>query len=507
MFENIKNFFAVKPVPKSGSGGGNFPFVQPKAPTKQQSYAGFLKTVKPSTAALGKNDLNLANQDLTSTYRTGATTLKVVQDLTRVSPDLSAALTAYLRVGIPEKYTAWAYNPDGSFNRDATLLANQVLTRFDSLPDYTTGFAQTSTIRSLSESLARELVQGGACSLELVLDKSRLPLKFQPIPINSLEWYQDGAGLRPAQIVSGTRIDLDQPTFIYTSLDQPLDSAYPISPLESAIQPVLASMTFLNDLRRVCARHIHPRYDVNIDEDKLRARITPDIASDSDKLSEYMNNILAEVESVINNLGVEEALVHFDFLSIGFISGADGDVPNTFTTVKDIYNSKISTGSKVMPSILGHSSASQNIASTETMLFMLSANGTIRLKLQEVYSKAMTLAVRLFGMDVTVQFKFDSIDLRPDSELEAFRAMKQSRILEQLSLGFITDDEACLALTGGLTPAGYTPKTGTMFKTGAGAASNGNPTSGTSTGGDGKALDQSLKSDQPKQPKGPAKKE
>lgn len=494
MFENVKKFFAVKST--SGGGGALPPAPLPKPTSKQSSLAGYAKTVKPSASALTKNDLQLTNQDLATTYRQGATTLKVIQSLTRVSPDLSAAVSAFLRVGIPEHYIAVARNPDGSFNREATAVAMQILARMDLMPDYLTGFSQTGTIRSLAESMGKELIQSGGCMMELVLDKGRLPSKFQPVPTESIEWYQDGTGLKPKQVVAGTRIDLDVPTVIYTSIDQPLTSAYPESPIESAVQPVLASMTFLNDLRRVCARHVHPRYDISLDEEKLRNRIPPAIAADADKLAEFLNDILSEVENTINALGVEDALVHFDFLEVKYITGAT-DVPQTFETVKDIYNSKVATGARAMPSILGHSSASQNIASTETMLFLLSANGMIRLKLQEVLSKGMTLAVRLFGMDVTVKFEFSSIELRPESELEAFKSMKQSRILELLSLGFITDDEAALTLCGQLTPAGYTPKTGTMFHGAKAPVDNPNSNTG--------AVEQSLSSKAPKQAKGASK--
>lgn len=501
MFERTRSFFAA--VTGAGS---KLPVVPPPKVSKGQvSFPGYVKSVTPSSAALKKNDLSLANTDLVATYRLGTKTDQVIRDLTQVSPDLSTAVSSFLRVGIPEFYTAVAYNPDGSFNREATALALQLLARMDLLPDYTTGFAQIATIRSLSESLGKELIQGGACALEVVLDKSRLPSRFQPIPVSSIEFYEDAKGLRPMQVLSGTRIDLDQPTFIYTSLDQSLLSAYASSPIESAIQPVLASMTFLNDLRRVCARHVYPRYDITIDEEKLRTRVTPDVAADPEKLAAFLNGIVASVETVINGLGVEEALVHFDFLSVSYIEGGSNDVPSTFSTVKEIYDSKVATGAKALPSILGHSSASQNVASTETMLFMMTANGMVRLKLQEVLSKALTLSVRLFGLDVTVKFQFDSIDLRPASELEAFKAMKQSRVLDQLSLGFITDDEACLALTGQLTPVGYEPKTGTMFRAQS-SGSGGNPYSGTSTGDGGGALNQNLKPKAPQAPKGPVQK-
>jgi len=83
--------------------------------------------------------------------------------------------------------------------------------------------------------------------------------------------------------------------------------------------------------------------------------------------------------------------------------------------------------------------------------------------------------------------------LRPDLELEAFKSMRQSRILEQLSIGAITDIEAVLDLTGSIPPPGYKSLSGTMFRTG--VANPANPTSPTS------ALNQDLNSTAPKQPK------
>jgi hypothetical protein len=98
------------------------------------------------------------------------------------------------------------------------------------------------------------------------------------------------------------------------------------------------------------------------------------------------------------------------------------------------------------------------------MLFMKSCAGAVKAPVEEFWSRAFTLAARLFGFDVVVDFKFASIDLRPDSELLAFKQTKQMIVLEQLSLGMISDDEACLQLTGRLAPIGMKPLSGTMFK-------------------------------------------
>jgi hypothetical protein len=480
----------------------------PKVANKQISNPSYLPSTTFIAAPLLRRDIGAANAKIAETSRLGATTPAVIRTLARLNPDLSASLAAYLRVGIPEKYKAVARNMDGTFNREATQLALGIIRQIDLMPDYASGFSSVASFRSLCEALGKEIFIEGGCAMELVLDKNRMPYKFQPISVSQVIWREDKniQGIFPQQYLSGTYIDLDQPTFFYTALDQDLLTPYAISPVESAVQPVLAASAFLDDMRRICQRHVFPRYDIIIDEEKLRDRLPAELLNNTDELNAYLNSTIASIQAVVNSMGVEEAMVHFDFFTIQYVTNDTGDNAKDFETVKGIYDAKISTGSKVLPSILGHGAGSQNVASTETMVFMLSANGMIRLKLQEILSKAFTLAVRLFGMDVTVDFQFDPISLRPEVEAEAFCAMKQSRILEQLSLGFLTDDEASLELTGQLTPVGFTPLSGTNFQAPSafGGAQNplttadgANPAAGNKQG----ALNQSLKPATPTKPK------
>jgi hypothetical protein len=79
-------------------------------------------------------------------------------------------------------------------------------------------------------------------------------------------------------------------------------------------------------------------------------------------------------------------------------------------------------------------------------------------------SRALTLAVRLFGVDTYVKADFRPINLRPEDELEAFKVMKQDRILDQLSLGLITDDEAAFELDLPPRAPGAPELSGTFFR-------------------------------------------
>lgn len=458
---------AVKPA-KGGGGGGQLPPVpDPKVKNKQVSYPGFVTSVRPTGAILQRVDPNLANTDVVTNFRNGQTTQVTLRNLARANPDLAAALSAYIRVGIPEKYIALARNPDGTVNDDATRLAFEILQRFDKLPAYDAGFSTVASIRSTSEALAKEGMLYGAMAMELVLDKGRLPYTFQPIFVPSVQFFQDqqGAaqGLKPVQNVGGTFIDLDMPTFMMVWLDPNLSDPYPQGPFEAAIQAVLASAQYLTDLRRVMTRHVYPRYDVSLVEEKLRPSIPPEILNDPEKLPDWLNGVIADIENTITNLGPEEALVHFDFIEVKYVENSDGQGDaQKFDVLKNILDANLAKGAKVMPAVLGNGSGSQNVASTETLLFTMSANSLVRLKLQELYSRALTLAVRLFGQDVTVEFEFDEIELRPETELAAFRSQQMDVLTRKYALGVIGPMEFCMRVHGYPAPPAFTDESGTV---------------------------------------------
>lgn len=470
------------------------PIAPPKVKRGGLALPSLLKSAKPSKGSpLPATDRGLINTDIT-TLRTGANTQVVVRDFVAASPDLSAAVFAYIRNIVSNRYTAVAKNLDGSFNPEATAALAQVLTRFDTLTNYADGYASMTSLRSVAESLSKEVMHYGAASAELVLDKASLPARIQPLSVTHIKFYPDpGKGiLRPVQEIAGLKIELDTPAFVYASLDQDLLEAYSASPLESALQPTLFGQEFLNDVRRVIWKVLHPRLHVTLDEDQLAKQLSLEAQADPAKRAEEMDAIFSTLEGIINDLEPDEALVTLKSLGIEVINQGDSNLANEYDTIKSMADAKLATGAKVPPTVLGHGVQSSNIASTETMLFMRSVLG-VQGVINEIFTKLLTLAVRLLGFDVYVEFRFAEADLRPAAELETFRATKQSRILELLSLGIITDEAASIELTGALPHPGAPKLSGTMFKVAS-------PAGGNAYGGqsnDGSTLNQNLKSDAP----------
>lgn len=501
----LTNLIARFVAPEKGAATALPVLVDPKVKSGETSVpSNVRRSGQRGTQKLQETDRRVATTDLL-TLRAGTSTKKVIHDLAAVTPDMSAAVNAYIRMVVTPRYTAVARNQDGTANPEATSALHQVITRFNNLQDYTQGYSEIRDIHSVAEALTKELRLYGSCALELVLDKARLPYKLQPISTTQVQWQDDGKQVYPVQrTAGGQEIDLDIPTFFLDTLDADLLEAYSVSPMEAAVQATLQDQEFTNDLRRVIKRSLHPRLTAAIAFETFKKSMPLDVAADPAKFADYQAKFLTSIQEQVDGLEPDDALVCFDTLKFEFLSRGNESLEREYSTLQGIVNAKQAAGSKVPGAVLGHGAGSQNIASTESALFLKYATGS-QLHINSILSRALTMAVRLLGHDVYAEFAFNAPDLRPESELAAFRSMDQSRILELLSLGLISDEEASIQLTGKLPPPGMKPLSGTGFKVGASEVST-NPYSPTGAmGSDQTATDKANQPETPTQPKGPAK--
>jgi hypothetical protein len=468
-----------------------------KLSNKRVAIPSYLTSANPSKDSfLPLEDLGLANYDITE-MRTTTTTPATIRKLSKASPDLSAAIFSALRLALSNGYVALARDLDGTLNSDATRLAQQLCRRFDLLSGATAaakgGYNHLPSIRSAAESIGKEILMHGAGAIELLLDKTRYPEGLQPVSVEKIKFKYDGNRKVPYQVLGGVETLLDIATFFYISLDQDLTIPDASSPVQAAIQPILAQQAFMNDLRRVAQRAVHPRVKVKIVEEMWRKTLSTEVLNDPDLLAAAAAALIASVKDQFDNLNPEDAVIFFDCLTVEYLTGGSTTVSDEWKALSGIINGKISSGAKSAPVVLGLDSVgSSNIASTQTMLFVKTVESGIIHKLNEMFSRLLTTAVRVHGVDAVVEFSFDPVDLRPTSELEAFKSMKQGRYLKLLSLGLISDEEASIVLTGTLPPAGMKPLSGTFFDAGGLSDIEENPESNTS------ALNQDLAGDAPK---------
>ena len=378
-----------------GFGAATLPPVPlPKAPTGTQSEPGHRTVVGGTASRISQTDRAPLTTDRLVGARNTSNTWSAVRTLSFSSPDVSTAVYSALRVGIPEKYTVLARDMDGKINPAATAIAQELLRRITYLGNVDGTYGAQMTIQSLSESLGKQLIQYGACAGEIALDKARIPASLNPISVTTVKWYDEEKATRPVQVVGGTEINLDIPTFVYVSLDQDLLDAYAASPMEAAIQPVLADLDFNNDIRKALKRAVLPRLVATIDSEQVKKSTPPDILNDSNKFAQYKQAIITAVQNVLNGANPEDAMVSFSEIAYAYIDG--GKDPSTIIErIQGVLNSKLQTGVKTLPVVLGHGSGS-TAASAESLLFIKNAN-MIRVKLNEFYSRALTVGVRILG--------------------------------------------------------------------------------------------------------------
>lgn len=344
-----------------------------------------------------------------------------------------------------------------------TRLVETIITHLDTPFDYSQGFAFKPTLREVVELMLVEVICSGGLGAELVLDKDRLPDYLAVVAYDTLEKVpKSGGGWYPQQISSsGEPTHLDIPNFFISELHRLVSEAYSRSMLIPAVNGTYSFQGFVEEMRRAVRRSGHSRIKVSLDAEKVRAAAPADVQNDPEKLKGWFESVKGSVEDGLRGLEPEDALVAYDSAEIDMLHSEQdkGD----YVSLMSAISGQLATSLKISPSIIGlRISGSQSLSNTESLVFLKVARA-IQRPVEDVMSRALTLAARLSGLDVYVQFSFDEIELRPSHELEAHKLMRQRRVLELCSLGFITEDEVAVILKTGARPAGAPALMGTGF--------------------------------------------
>jgi len=424
------------------------------------SDPGFSKAKDQLVSDLERSYLNTSIRDLRS-----INPITAIRALTRFNGIFSTAVHSYIQLAM-SGYTITAYSVGThEFDLAGTNAAKGVLVSASTLYDYTVGYGDKQSADGLVETLLKEVLQTGACSAELVLNRYRLPERVVPVPVDKLEWKSTTEGtVYPEQQATAGTISLNIPTFFYASSHQQSNSVFARSPLEAALQMIFVYTEFLEDLTRVLRKSGHSRMVVKVLQESVKSMATPDVLSDPAKMRTFYETVRQDIESVVSSLEPEEALVLYD--------SAEADVLKTagekadYTAILQTLGSMMAASLKSMPSVLGLSQGSQNLATTEALVFLKLVRA-IQVPVETVMSRAITLAVRLItGSDCYCQFRFNPINIRPESELSAHKSVIFQNELHKLSLGLYTDDEFAHIVGTGTRPPTAPSISGTLFMDG-----------------------------------------
>ena len=438
--------------------------------------------IKKTTAQISDTSTNYTNTDLTTLRNQGSSQKDAIKALVQNSPDASFAAYSKARFAITDSYTVIAYTIDGVVDVAGTITAQSLANRLDNLRPYYDKYSKPSDFRSLSERAIAQLQYYGSFGGQLVLEAGNVPSRIEIFSTRNMKFEERNGREVPYIEQQSVKYYLDTPLVSIQDLDQDVTTPYSMSPLQSATQPLIADHEFVNDLRRAFSKANLPRPTVKILTEQFMNSLPVDVRMNPVKLAEAQSELISRVQSELNGLSPEDCLVYFDNMVVEHLTAGNNSSDRSVEQHKDLMNAKVASGLHTMPAMLGRGENSTS-SSTEAMAYLRAVEGEQE-KLNSMFSSLLTVGTRLLGHDVFVKFTYSDPELRPKSELESFRTMKQSRIMEQLNYGFISDEEASILLTGSLPSGNFTPLSGTRFYDSS-SSTVGNPYSNTSVSGEG----------------------
>ena len=417
----------------------------------KRNLAGKARATRPgSNLDKGQSIRNTLNEHVAKaiTEIRGRTDVhEIIRTLSREDGLFSSALNSMVAISSGAGFRLAGRDSSGAMSLEVMAVAYLLFDRLNTLHDYSKGYNDKPGNQSLLHTLQIDVVSTGGCGLELVLDKQFSPERMVPIGYSTIEWIADGQGNRyPAQ--DNGEIELNLPTVFIGEHNRNADEAYSVSLLRPGLSHTISFNEFLEDMHRAVNRVGHSRLVATLIAEKVQAAMDDETRADPVKAAAFFDTARTQVEDALAGLEPEDALVGYDSVQydVKDVGGSKSDYSALMSTLGNLLGASLKTPASVTGL---RAAGGQGLSNAETLIYLKVVQGT-RAPVEEAVSRALTLAVRLLGIDGYVNFEFLPINLRPEEELEAYKGTKQKRVLERLSLGLINDAEACYEL--GLRP-------------------------------------------------------
>lgn len=418
--------------------------------------------------------------------RTRANVNDVIRDLLREEGLFSAAGNAMVSLASNSGYRLAGHDSTGTMDMEVMGLGYVLMDRLNTHHDYSLGYNDKAGVSSLLATLALDVVSSGGCGVELVLNPDFSPYRLVPVGYSTIQWESDGRGGRyPTQ--DNGEIDLNIPTVFMAEHHRHAGEAYAHSILRPGLANTVYFQEFLEDTRKAVNRVGHSRMVAKLLAEKLAASAPQEVKNDDQKMQDYLSAQYEAVRAALEGLEPEDAIIAFDSVefSVEDVGGSKADYTTLLATLGNMQGASLKTPASVTGL---RASGGQGLSNAETLVYLKTVD-SLRVAVEETMSRALTLAVRLLGVDGSISFQFMPINLRPEVELEAYKGTQQKRILERLSYGLINDAEACYELC--IRPQGFqAPLSGTLFYS---------QTTGTAEGERGSSAGRALNPDTPSQ--------
>lgn len=398
------------------------------------------------------------------TNRQGQSSAQIMESLFRQDPDVSAAVGAYLTLAdTPVHFLVKDVNDQ--IDPNATQQVMQIVRALTTVTDYSQGFTFKRDLRGLCQELRTMLMLRGVIGGELVFDKAQVPNRVQQVDMNDIWWYEKTSGVyKPQQrvAVTGQLIDLDIATFFVAFHRRLPTTIYGESDFVAAINTIAARQQLINDLYRIMHLTGYPRIQIKILEEVMRKNVPASAKNDPVATNNWLSARRDEIAGQFGDLRADQAFVHYDSSEISVFNEKRAGAELNISPIMEALNAQNQAGLKTMATVIGRGTSGINTGTVEARIAAMNAD-QLNVPLAEFLAQILTFALNLYGVQGFVQVNFEPAELRPNLELEPQRVIKQARLLQDLSLGVISDEEYALMSYGRLPLPGAPPLSGTGF--------------------------------------------
>ena len=374
----------------------------------------------------------------------------LLRNLFKTDPDVSAALSAYLTVADTEPVVV-VRDALGVPSQDGHEVFQQLLMKLNTRFDYTKGFDSRRTLRATIENFRHMLLLRGSIGAEAIVDVDMSLLAIRNVDMRTIKWYEKTPGVYvPAQEPtndSNNEINLDIPTFFTANFRTDPTNIYTDSPWVSVINTVAARQQIVNDLYRIMQITGYPRIVVRVLEQVLNDNMPADIRMDEARRREWANARFNEIRTALSNPTANQSIITWDSYEFDMLNEKAPGMEMDISPMMDMLNAQNQAALKVMATVIGRGTQGVNTSTVESRIFAMNADQLNR-PIADLLSQIFTFGIRMMGFDGYVEYSFRPAELRPDLELEPQRVMKQTRLLQNLSLGKITDVEYSMEMFG-----------------------------------------------------------
>ena len=350
--------------------------------------------------------------------------MKVV---TSISPEVNKAYKDFLR----NCNESWYYQVEPE---SATLVIDEFIARLET---------KHHDFDVIIDRIFAGIYKGGAAFIELVLNASAdMAIDIAVMDPYVARFHKVAEEWMLGQWQNGKWVSLQEdPTVMYVPFNAGPNEPFGKSMLESAPLDVVRMLGVMNDFRRVLESQGWARADFEIDSEKLKDFMPPEVIGDVEAEDEFIRDFINGVNQMYSNLKPNEGYGHLDIVKVNMPVG--GQMQSSFFGLVDglmrLYDRRVGRATGSTP-IKQHSN--ESIAETHAR----EQRKDYRIDISSIQSTTAGMLSTLFGYVLRAEGKKGEVSFyfenTPDPEdVKALAEAEGAKIANLKSLKELRDME------------------------------------------------------------------